>query len=216
MLAACVACGVIISKLLWWLWWFPPTIRLDSGAKPVALSWFESQDLARPDTHWSELRASNSEYIVTELQRCQSHPHAIADCKFARFLIFNGGKSAWLDTLPVAPEKRVALWNAARGCVGTQAIPKTASLSGVLGELVTSRGARWGFVSAETTPLEDGKYHHLECSWPLEDTGPSAFLLRRYRYEHAGVEFLTAPLISATLMIITFVCSSMIAAVRRI
>ena len=207
----CLGTAAILSKAVWGFYWHPPSIRLSSQLHPSRLSWFEGTRARQADAQWSELPGGKNQRIITELKRCMSDEAAMADCTFARILRNNGGDQAWLAVPVLASSDREAHWRLAQRCLDAVEIPKEAVLFGIVGTMDRTQGGQAMLFAAETNKLGDGKYHHLECVLDGDK-----FLSNSYKYEVAGLEFLTTFRIAGLLAAGSLVGAGVILGVYRL
>jgi len=182
------------SKFLWGFFCVPPSIRFADHSAPERLAWFENAGVPGKDTKWSDVELQQNTYVKAGLEGCSSDIHAFSDCTFARMLVVNGAPREWLSAKALAPSGRESQLNMALQCLRSMGVADDAPYFGILGEARSNSGVHWAFVSAETTNKDAmriaGERRHVECAWP-ENEGGGSFVWRTYRYDVAGVEFLT-------------------------
>jgi len=75
----------------------------------------------------------------------------------------------------------------------------------------------WAFISAETTRKDarrlSGEQRHLECAWP-EVASEDSVVWNTYRYDVAGIEFLTPFFMACCCSVLTLSLFGFIAALR--
>ena len=188
----CAALGMLANKAAWGFFVSPSSIRFGPGSTPEAIARFENAGVDPDEVRWSNLEQEQNAYIKSAIERCSSDPAAFADCTFGRILVRNGG-GAWLVASSLEPTQREEQLRRAFRCLQVEGVVDEAPFWGILGKARSEEGASWEFISAETTkkrPSGMGEFRHLECAWRADEPeGP--FLWETYRYDIAGVEFLT-------------------------
>ena len=188
-----IVLAMLASKALWGFCCIPPSIRFADHSIPERIAWFENAGVEGRDTRWSDKEVGQNVHIKAGLERCASDVHAFSDCTFARILVRNGASREWLSAGSLPAVEGESQLKVGLQCLRTVGMPDEAPYFGILGRATSSHGAHWAFISAETTNKNTHsttEFRHVECAWPESGSGPS-FVWRTYRYDVAGIEFLT-------------------------
>lgn len=200
LIALSALAAMLASNALWGFFWVPPSIRFADHAIPEGIAWFENAGVAGRDPEWSDVEARQNAHVNAGLKSCSMDVHAFSDCTFGRILVRNGASRDWLAASSLRPVERDGQLNIALQCLRTMGVADEAPYFGVLGRATSTSGVHWAFVSAETTNKNarrmSGERRHVECAW-RENEGGRSFESVTYRYDVAGIEFLTVEVMTS-------------------